>query len=74
MGTLRWKKVYVEAIPIPRISEEEQHPFVEQVDRILSATDAGPNTAVREGESEIDRLVFELYGLTTDEIRATTST
>ena len=42
MGTLRWLKVYVETIPIPRISLEEQGPFVQLVDSIIAAKDADP--------------------------------
>ena len=34
VGTNRWKKVYVEQIPIPKISEEQQ-PFINLVDEIL---------------------------------------
>ena len=29
MGTLRWKKVYVQAIPVPQIRRSQQGPFVE---------------------------------------------
>ncbi len=67
MGTPRWKKAYVERIPIPRISDEEQRPFVELVDRILEAKAADADTDVEEWERAIDRLVYDLYGLTADE-------
>ena len=67
MGTLRWKKAYVETIPIPRASDAEQRPFVKLVDRIIRAktTDATADTGA--WEREIDRLVYDLYGLTAEE-------
>ena len=70
MGTPRWKKVYVERIPIPKISASKQRPFVALVDRILDAKDAKPSAHTGELEAEIDRLVYSLYGLTETEIAA----
>ncbi len=70
MGTLRWKKVYVEAIPIPKITPAKQRPFVRLVDRILSAKAAALDTNTNEQEAEIDRQVYNLYGLTENEIAA----
>ena len=69
MGTLRWKKVYVETIPIPRIPAIEQRPFIRLVDRILTTKAADPSADTREQEAEIDRLVYQLYGLTAAEIK-----
>ena len=37
VGTNQWKKVFVEQIPIPKIEEEEQQPFIKLVDEILEA-------------------------------------
>ena len=67
MGTLRWKKVYVEDIPIPKLTAAEQEPFVKLVDEILEAKSAAPDADTRHLEREIDRLVYELYGLTEEE-------
>ena len=67
MGTLLWKKVYVETIPIPKISEAEQRPMVRLVEEILAAKDANPQADTEDLEREIDRLVYELYGLTEEE-------
>ena len=69
MGTLRWKKVYVETIPIPKISPTEQRPFIRLVDTILTAKATDSKADTTEQETEIDRLVYGLYGLTTEEIR-----
>ncbi len=70
MGVIRWKKVYVEWLPIPMIPPEEQSPFVRLVDEILAVKDADPDADVTAHENEIDRLVYALYGLTEDEIVA----
>ncbi len=70
MGVLRWKKVYVEKIPIPKITVAEQRPFVRLVDRILRAKAADPATDTREWEAELDRLVYALYGLSDEEVAA----
>ena len=70
MGTLRWKKVYVEEIPIPTIAAKEQHPFVMLVDRILEAKAADPDADTSDLEEQIDWLVSELYGLTDQETAA----
>ena len=68
MGTLRWKKVYVETIPIPRLSVENQRPFVGLVDRIIAAKHSDPDADITADEEHIDRLVYALYGFTEQEI------
>ena len=67
MGTLRWKKAYVERIPIPKICAAKQRPFVLLVDKILEAKATDPNAYTNHLEWEIDRLVYDLYGLTDEE-------
>ena len=67
MGTLRWKKVYVETIPIPKISTAKQRPLVRLVDEILAAKAADPEADTDYLEWDIDRLVYDLYGLTVEE-------
>ncbi len=67
MGVFRWKKVYAETIPIPKISGVEQEPFIKLVDEILAAKSADPNADTSYLEWDIDRLVYDLYGLTDEE-------
>jgi len=62
-------------IPIRKISDSEQKPFIEIVDHILNLTNAddypknsGKQTLVKKYEQQIDKMVFELYGLTDEEI------
>ena len=70
MGTLRWKKAYVETIPIPKLSAREQYPFIELMEHILTAKATDLNADVSATEAEIDLRVYELYGLTAPEISA----
>lgn len=37
VGTNQWKKVFVEQIPIPKIDDESQKPFINLVDEILES-------------------------------------
>ena len=69
-GHPRWKKNTVETIPIPKIAAAKQRPFIRLVNRILEAKadDLAADTGKLEGE--IDRLVYQLYGLTGEEEEA----
>ena len=62
---LRWKRQYMENIPIPPATEDQQAPIIERVQKILAAPDA---PEVPQLEAEIDQLVYALYGLTDEEI------
>ena len=63
-------------IPIKKIHESEQKPFIELVDRILAITkdkdylqNPQKQAQVQALGREIDHLVYQLYGLTEEEIR-----
>jgi hypothetical protein len=58
-----WKK-----LSIPDVSPAEQAKVVALVDHILVAKKQDPNADIAFLEREIDRLVYELYGLTEEEI------
>ena len=64
MGHVQWKRFAVERIPIPKITAKERHPFIDLVDRILAGKDADPNEDTHDMEDGIDRMVYQLYGLT----------
>ncbi|RCW31306.1 Eco57I restriction-modification methylase domain-containing protein [Marinilabilia salmonicolor] len=69
MGTNRWKKYKIELLPI-RIPTREQEEAIEKVtNQILSLKKQDPAADTTALEAEIDRLVYELYGLTEEEIR-----
>ncbi len=67
VGLTQWKKFAVERLPIPRIPPAKQRPFIRLVDRILEAKDTDPQADTSALETEIDRLVYRLYGLTAEE-------
>ena len=66
----QWKKVYVETIPVARVSTTKQRPIIRVVDRVLDAKAADPADDTAELEAEIDWRVYALYGLTEEEIAA----
>ena len=66
-GYLEYKVQYIEKIPIKNISETKQKPFIVLVNKILELKQQNQDTT--DLEAEIDRLVYELYGLTEDEIK-----
>ncbi len=73
MGLPQWKKFSVERLSVPRIAAVEQCPFIDLVDSIVAANMNGdPKTDLDEDrvEAEIDRLVYDLYGLSATEISA----
>ncbi len=65
-GYLEYKVQYIEKIPIKNISEKEQKPFIELVEKILEGRERENNTTAL--ENQIDRLVYQLYDLTEEEI------
>ena len=70
----RWFSTTVERIPIPQISAARQRPLTELVDSILAAKAADPAAKTSDDEAEIDRLVYELYGLTEKEVASIAGT
>ena len=62
-------------IPIKKISHAAQKPFIALVDKILEITSAedydpkNPPVEQKELEKQIDKMVYELYGLTEEEIK-----
>jgi len=67
-GFLRWKRQYVEQIPIQNVTENDQQPIISLVTRILAAKQSDPQSDTTALEAEIDALVYGLYGLTEEEI------
>jgi len=62
------KGEYLKLIPIPRTAQEQQVSIIALVDRILAAKHADPAADTSAWEREIDALVYQLYGLTAEEI------
>ncbi|MDD3976512.1 MAG: TaqI-like C-terminal specificity domain-containing protein, partial [Candidatus ainarchaeum sp.] len=66
----------IKQLPIKDINSVKQKPFIELVDKILNITkdedyleNKSKQQKVKQLESEIDKLVYKLYELTTEEIK-----
>lgn len=57
------------ALPLKSISENSQKPFIDLVDKILTAKSKNPDADTSELETQIDQMVYKLYGLTDEEIK-----
>ena len=66
-GYYEYKPMFIERLPIPRITAAQQRPFIRLVDEILEAKAADPDADTSYLEWDIDRLVYDLYGLTEEE-------
>lgn len=56
----------IKVLPIPKLSELEQKPFIELVDKILEAKKE--NSGTSDLEKQINTMVYKLYELTEEEI------
>ncbi|AVQ71045.1 restriction endonuclease [Microcystis sp. MC19] len=65
---LEIKLVSVKSIPVREISQEQQQPIIALVDQILTAKKSNPKADTSELEKEINQIVYELYGLSEEEI------
>jgi adenine-specific DNA-methyltransferase len=68
------KKENVAKLPIKVITDQQQKPFIKLVDQILKIKQSDPNADTSQLEREIDLLVYELYGLTEEEIKIVEAT
>ena len=59
---------HAKELPIPDVTSEQQSQIIALVDKILKAKAADPNADTSNLENEIDKLVYDLYDLTDDEI------
>ncbi|MCX6252836.1 MAG: Eco57I restriction-modification methylase domain-containing protein [Bacteroidetes bacterium] len=64
---LIWK--YFGQIPIPQNNEDQANPIIKIVDQIHSSKKSNPIADTSSLEKEIDQLVYELYGLTKEEVK-----
>lgn len=59
---------FVEKIPIKKISQKEEKPFIDIVKEILEKKKENPEADTEKLERKIDEMVYRLYGLTAEEI------
>ena len=63
------KPKYLSQLPIPDITINNQQQFIKFVDQIHAAKKSDPKADTTTLEKEIDQLVYQLYGLTEEEIK-----
>lgn len=69
MDTIQWKKFALEKVPILELSESDQKPFIKIIDEIQSFAQLNDTRGIEECENQIDKLFYQAYKLTTDEIQ-----
>ena len=67
-GYMRFFKQYVEQLPIKSIPPENQAVFIQKVEQILAARRTDPQADTAALETDLDRMVYQLYDLTDEEI------
>ena len=67
-GGINFSKDMVSNLPIPSTTKLHQAPIIALVDKILAIKKTNPQADTSELEREIDKLVYKLYNLTSDEI------
>ncbi|GAA9890530.1 class I SAM-dependent DNA methyltransferase [Helicobacter pylori] len=68
----RYKKAFIERLPIPKITPQNQelaHKITDGAKAILQAKEKDPKANTQQLEKEIDALVYQLYNLTDEEIK-----
>lgn len=68
-GAYTLKAATIEALPIPASTASQQQKIISLVNRILAIKKENSQANVVTIEADIDRLVYELYDLTEDEIK-----
>lgn len=71
-GAFRWIKQYIEKLPIPKITKENQNladELVKLVNQILALKEGNSTANTSQLEKDIDNLVFKLYDLNETEIQ-----
>ncbi len=67
VGTTRWQAFTMERLFVPHVTSEKQAQLASLVEQVLTAKKADPSTDTSSIERAIDRFVYRLYGLTSDE-------
>ncbi|WP_000463601.1 Eco57I restriction-modification methylase domain-containing protein, partial [Helicobacter pylori] len=68
----RYKKAFIERLPIPQITEKNQEladKITDYAEQILALKEKDPKANTQRLEKEIDALVYQLYHLTDEEIK-----
>ena len=65
---MHFDNYYVGKIPIPNLVPEQQTAIINLVNEILNVKSTAPDVDTSSLEKKIDKLIYELYNLTEDEI------
>src|SRR5690625_62633 len=68
VGKIRYKKAFLEQLPIPKPNNTQEENIIAFVDNIIGMKEENPKCDTSDLESRIDQLVYELYELTEEEI------
>ena len=69
---VRFKSEFMKSFPVPPIKDANRHLATQMediVEKIINAKHTDPDADVSADEDEIDKLVYKLYNLTSEEIR-----
>lgn len=67
-GAYTLKKATIDEFPLKEIEINNQQPFIEKVEQILALKQVNSDADTSSLEKEIDAMVYELYGLSKEEI------
>ncbi len=65
---LRFKRDYILRVPFPKTTLQQRQEIIVLVEQIISKKKTNPHADTSEMEQEIDQKVYELYGLSPEEI------
>jgi hypothetical protein len=68
-GYIRFDIPYLKKIPVCITDESKQQAIALLVEQLINAKSKNPSADTTDLETQIDRIVYELYGLTTEEIK-----
>ncbi|MDO9153556.1 MAG: Eco57I restriction-modification methylase domain-containing protein, partial [Paludibacter sp.] len=66
---IKWFGDYFDSIPIPKATEFQKEEIENIISKIITEKQSNPSADITSLETEIDQLVYQLYGLTEEEIR-----
>lgn len=66
-GTRELSKVFFEKIPVKPITEEQEHPYKEIVQKISALKKADTSADISHLQAELNRMIYEYYGISEEE-------
>ena len=68
-GWYSYEAKYIKSLPIPKLGDKEAIQLENYVDQIMRSREQNSNSDISLTRNKINQLVYELYGLTEEEIR-----